>query len=392
MDEKCLIASVTTDGAKNEKKAGIKLVGDRGWLHCACHNVQLAVRDVLTKEKYNWESGSIVLDTVSRIHGVTNTVMVSPTIKADLRKIIDERNEGKNGPKTLCSNVPTRWDSDLAMMERFILLHDGVATLFEKYGTRDTISERGVQVAGAIVRILKPVRLFSKQCQINGRPTLCHLARWIDQMLNGIISAFEGLSGEIREDVAGLVDNICKRIKYRFQSTFRDGSLALIAALLSPVDANLDFDNFPMTSEAKELVRDELFAEYREFCADAKPEVVERGKMLLVSFLDEAKRSEAMDPLEFWRERLDELSVLVKGFISMLLSIPVSSAENERTFSMLRIILGYARRNMSDTGLIMESSVKRFLNKPFQNYPSKSTEAILGNLECLLSDAVDKSG
>ncbi|CAK1599122.1 unnamed protein product [Parnassius mnemosyne] len=104
---------IVSDNAANVKKA----IADIGWKHYGCygHTLNLIVEDALNLVKAS-------LDKVKTIvrHFKTSTAALEKLLKAQLQEKPDIV------PKRLIQEVPTRWNSTFAMLQRFVELENQI--------------------------------------------------------------------------------------------------------------------------------------------------------------------------------------------------------------------------------------------------------------------------
>lgn len=143
------VHTITTDGAAN-MIAAVRLLNVKN-IHCIAHIINLTVQSAL-------DISVRALAMINDVHDIVTYFKQNLTAQAEL-----EREQDKTPPFTslkLVQSVPTRWNSSLDMVERFLQLSNEVAVVLVKRDRTDMIiSKANLEVLHEIVTVLKPFKV-----------------------------------------------------------------------------------------------------------------------------------------------------------------------------------------------------------------------------------------
>lgn len=112
------VVCVVTDNAANMKTAVENIYGSPRHLPCIAHTMNLCVNDAI-----NDKQCESLKELISRCKGIVTFFRRSPSAMDKLKKVLKERREK---PLKLIQDVPTRWNSELFMIERLLKIEDSV--------------------------------------------------------------------------------------------------------------------------------------------------------------------------------------------------------------------------------------------------------------------------
>lgn len=371
-------SSATTDGAKNELGAAFALVNEDNALHCAAHNIQLVINDQLDRKTANsppqlHRHRAIVQkchELVIYINGHRDT--------HDEFKALASRKmhaEGAHHFQSLVEDVVTRWDSELAMMERLYYFDVELLQIFANdilAVPRDLALDRfEFDLMYAMTLVLTPFKIFTKFVQKKSEVTLAYLPGKIDELISALApGSFAALVADLEDSDAVLEQleafQACLviSIKERFADIFDGASLAMAARFFLPGPGLFAFEHFEPPENLLAVVKDNIVSDFRELLPPMPAEHLElqltlaRGTLDLARFKLDQLDPHA-DPLDWWGHQ-DDLS-LIHRVVKMLFQIPASSAENERSFSSASFVLDQRRTRLDLDNFRREHRIRRAL-------------------------------
>jgi len=275
---------------------------------------------------------------------------------------------------SLVVDVETRWDSELALVER-VVYFDSV--FLEMYG----IPQLGIPVecildrfefdlAYGMTLVLTPLRVFTKFVQNRNKVTLAYVPRLIDDLISSLApgsfaARMMGRTPESLLELEKFQACLVTSIRARFSDWFEGDSLALEALYLTPGPDRFVFTNFVITPAILDDVRANIVDDVIELLPPNTPQaridlhrqVATYMLQLARSRLDDANQD--LDPLVWWPENPD-LSALFPA-AKMLFSMPASTGEDERGFSSAGFTLNQRRSRLDLDNFRHEHRIRHFL-------------------------------
>lgn len=212
-NEKVKILSITTDSAANMILA--KELTEFRSVECVAHKIHLLVIDAI--------NGSSVKAIFDQMKKIVTFFKQSTTAKAELDAL---RKADDNKVYSLLQSVPTRWDSDYIMMDRFLELRDDLAKVILKHKDCEPLTSKQL-VVSEVVDILFLFHDFTNEMSSEASATssfVIPLTNIINDKLNNWVCE----TSEANELRLGLIRGIKKRLvplddKYDFAvATFLD--------------------------------------------------------------------------------------------------------------------------------------------------------------------------
>jgi hypothetical protein len=374
----CVIATSTNDGGGDERKAAFQLVKEGNDIWCVAHRIQLCIGDLLDGKKASAPAQCIPHRAVlKKCHDLVVLINGHRDIRqafSELAKTKRDTGEGQNMYDTLVIDQDTRWDSDINMMDRILYFDPEIMELYTTPGlgiqAECILTRQEFDLVFCMVKFLEPIRSFTKFVQYRNKVTLAHVPGKIDKVVTDM--TFERVAPQLIGRADRAVDEartfsalLIASVKARFASTFTGGSVALAARMLLPGPALMIFQNFDVTPQILNEVRENLLDDFVELLSSDTTEEDKQDLRLSVNgALNMAVRKLVLlpadtDPLRWWpcqREQLGTLFPLVK----MLLAVPATSADNERAFSSAGFTLDIRRSRLDIEVFRREHRVRRF--------------------------------
>jgi hypothetical protein len=373
-----LKSSSTTDGAKNELAAAFRLVNEDNAEHCAAHKIQLVVNDPLDPKKANPPPECARhREVVRKIHGLVLYINGHKDVHSAflaLAKAKRANAEGARMYETLVEDVVTRWDSEFDMMDRFNYFDDEILELerMPHIGIpADLILDRfDFDLSYAMTKVLNPFKIFTKFVQCKSVVTLAYVPRKIDELVSALApgsfaAVLRGCADGVLAQMEAFQACLVTSIKDRFASMFEGQSLALAARMFLPGNDLFTFQNFGVTQEIIEAVKENILSDFVELLPPNMPAPKkEKQKALARVTLEDARENldellEDTDPLEYWPSH-PEYTILYPP-AKMLLQIPSASAENERSFSSASFVLDQRRTRLDLDNFRKEHRIRRHI-------------------------------
>lgn len=388
---------MTTDGASNERGAARLLVEDGNELHCAAHNIQLVINDIIDPKQVNAPPACARLRTIVRkahllvthINGHKIVYQAFSLLAKNKQATAEgERSDPAPPPPpcvfpidsssrnftALITNTETRWDSELAMLERLCYFDNEIMALYtnDTYGiTPEMMLDRfEFDVAYGMTLVLLPFRLFTKAVQFRNRVTTAHVPHLLDDVLSHLdpgafAQRLVGRAAGVLEQIETFQLHLVAGIRERFADVFAEGSVALAAAYLLPGPNPLTFINFPLADNVEQSLIDRILDDVVSLMPVAStPEQKQRKRNLANSALEDARAAldeadPSMDPLDWWPSHGD-YRVLFDA-VKMYLAIPASTADDERVFSGAAIVLNPRRTRLDQDNFRRESRIRQYI-------------------------------
>lgn len=355
--------------------------------NCVAHTVQLAtMKDVFDADDDDDDIKSLV----ARVRKLCTAFNTSPHKAALLASAQAAANRAQ---LAVVRDVPTRWLSLHAMLDRFVTIYPDVLFLTlqgklnptrggeEERDVNDFITPSELQMIRRFVEVLRPIAEFVNDIEGEKYVTLAAVPVLLLRCLRTL-------------DDNAADDNSTKALKRRLRASLtkrlgyivNEPNLALAAAAFDPrfghlrfvddgvrerlVDALVDWTiEFPKPvgngvsidieiDEATErsLLRSTYTSLRRHLLAKAPPQCANDELYLPTEV--EAKR---YDAFEFWRtaEGLDNIRHIAR----LVLCVPATSAPSERVFSSAGFIVNKNRARLDDENVVMLATIRDHLKR-----------------------------
>jgi hypothetical protein len=357
------VIACVTDGAANFRLAANLLMNlednnDDTW-HCVAHRLQLCLSDVLDEK-----DSTATLD-LNCVHTIVTTIHRSANLREEYSRI--QRLEGLDRLQLILP-VPTRFDSQLAMLQRFlenitviqIMVRNGSLDKILSLEQRKDICTLEYQVRlQSYEEILNLIHKVTEAISTDKNITLSSIPKIVHALLNDL------KPDAVHDNMikTQLKKAIRKRVKDRFGKILTETNIALRAAALDPRYGHLDFVskevrdntwtkiieeaiNLPLNTSMQVGNDDEL-----SFIPDdniLKTTIEKQLNCIRKHF--ETKKNELTNenPLTFWKTMINErgfkeLSDIVRTY----LCIPAIQISSERAFSSSGFIHNTARASLN---------------------------------------------
>ncbi len=363
---------MSTDGAANERLGASQLVGEGNDHHCDAHHIQLVLNDVCGQES-KIVACKAHRDVLRKSHSLVILINGHKKIYSEFSNLARVKRAAGDGARkfeALIINNDTRWDSELAMLERLVAFDSEILELYRKPDLQISpdciLSRYEFDLAYAMTLVLIPFRRFTKFVQQREAVTLAHVPRLIDELVTSLaansfnaslVGCADGVVAAMNTFQAALVDSI----KARYSPMFNSASLARTASFFLPGRRYRDFVNFPNADEDR-IVQDVRIRIATDAAALTPGRQNVRDRLLrsledIRADLDDLDAD--MEPLSWFPLECETRSIFP---IAMLyLSIPSTSAEDERNFSSAGVTLDKLRSRLDIDNFRYEHRVRRYL-------------------------------
>lgn len=359
------VAAIVSDGGSNFVSATNLLCSERS-LRCAAHTIQLALKDVAKTEPM-----ASILSAVMRV-----LVRLS---KSPMRREALARAAEEAGARPLMPIYPvaTRWDSNYYALNRFYQMRDALDRLRpHELGFSSLAEHKAVwQPAADAIRLLLPLcrvlgvfAKWTRELQSANRVTLsripaafnemlkattqnaedCEIIATIKEQLHTAVSRrLDGLASSPLVRLAQFLDPTQHRDRYRrdesgqFSVETMDDLTETVSSLVNFVADSLRRvrdDSPPVEDKLIPSLMQQLFAPHYGWASIPLSNAT--AKYI------QCDKTDAADPLQWWRERGKDLAPL-DAIARWFLCIPATSAESERTFSLAGWLVSSTRTRLS---------------------------------------------
>lgn len=403
----------TTDSGANIKCAMGLLKPKAEWMPCAAHRIQIAVNKTLSKSRR--DNG--FKDLVSKCHQLATKVRnsgtlrgllmsrrrgkkVTPTGGAETINLVDEdmpsgsaddTSEDVTDDETLMPilDVPTRWNSTFAMIERLVRIQGSLEWLKNTLQDMDTgdskalredcatlwLSNEDIELAEDFIVVFRPAFEFTKLVSTQTRSTISQVYPLIyDQVwnLNGVPNPKLAAGEEAQKF-------LLEKMKSGFN--LQDVPVAaVIATYLNPVSKSHQIFDEQITADRQKIYlwqhahnlimsatkdaynhgKIKLEARVKD-SSDDEDELEENVESTLASAIiqelveyrryrpkDIKKEGYFDDPLLWWKRRIEYKKFpLLRQLAQLYFSVQSSSVPTERLFSYAGNIVTDLRNNLS---------------------------------------------
>jgi hypothetical protein len=374
----CLIATETSDGAKNEQLAASLLVQEGNNIHCTAHLIQLAIDDKLNLKKdtvpLSLARHRAVLRKCHDLVILINNHKAIFTAFSELAEAKKSTDEGTRAFDALVLDNDTRWDSELALLERLVYFDREILQLIQNRAlgipAEVALDRFEFDLAFGMTLALAPLKFFTKFVQNRDIITLAYVPKRIDDVITALAPG--RFADQLAARAPGVLDAIetlqtelIDAIKNCFRPIFESNSLALAARYVLPGADVFHFANFVVPQEDIDVIRSNIVDDIVALLPDGIAANLLQGRRVLAEAALTQARAElnmaAADenPLEWWPHRQHLASLF--PVVQMLLAIPASSAEDERVFSSASFIQNQRRTRLELDNFRKEQRVRRFL-------------------------------
>jgi len=372
LPKNCLIATSTTDGAANEISASKKLVKDGNNIWCCGHLANLCVRGIFDSTS---ETTKVFRDIIHKAHSLVVYIRGHSNTYSKFSELAKEKSKQNSDFhfETLILDVVTRWDSTLNLLQRVVYFDSEILQLCSmedcEIPKEYILGREQFDLARVMVDILVHFRIFGKNVQRRNFPTLCYVPSAINTLIealqpNSETKKWKYLSKSVIENANTLQQLLITEVRERFKWVFESDSLALGAALLCPGESKLRYKHFPITNKVKNKIIEDLEKDAQEFesnkdsISDTRKNYIKYSLKAVLEIVENAKIDEDESPLIWWSKQ--EPLAIIKPLVEMMLAIPASSAENERTHHGVALTLRPERNRISIRRLQHEFRIQQY--------------------------------
>jgi hypothetical protein len=396
----CVTATSTSDGGSDERKAASQLVQEGNDIWCNAHKIQLAVHDALDSKKATAPASCAAHRAIiQKAHSLVICINGHKDIHSEFSRLASAKSSDSGSVhwEVLLLDNDTRWDTWLMMLERVVYFDDVINKLYQMEALAIpedcvlTIEE--LSLAYAMTLILDPIREFTKFVQNRTKITLAVVPEKIDALItrlapNAFADKLRNAPESVRIAANTLQAELVSALKTRFADLFLGDSLALAAASIMPGYGRTAFVNFNVTPEIMAEVNENILDDVMALLPSDHPadelEVVRDSAALALRLcrVRLAKLDRDTNPLVWYPSQAD-LAILF-AVIMMLLGIPASSADSERSFSSASFTLDIHRYRMDIETFRKEHRLRRFLVSGTDCHSQQGRGARLEKLNRLL--------
>jgi hypothetical protein len=343
-----MIHAAVTDQGANFKSASTQFVGGDSWLPCFAHVLNLCVKSCFDIPEVS-----------------TFVCMIRETLSAfksgALRRIVSKIKEVNAICASLDTDCPTRWNSTLAMIQRFLTLLPALNVCF---GLDEFLTELGNPTpTWALYFMSKGFVLSALVKDFIG--TLQHLQELsvMVQTNNMVLPIATHSLYQLKQRLTTLDDEMSRKllheISQRFDFLFSNVNVALLSCAMHPDFATLDFIESSLREQVWAAVSncfDSLTTspdEDDDNSVTDSDDICSRLRKRLQKYHDlhaydvpgkNVVEDSCQHVRDFYCDNLATSVQQCRPLARMLLSVPASSAESERVFSRAGFTLS-ARRN-----------------------------------------------
>jgi hypothetical protein len=383
---------MTTDGAANERGAARLLVDEGNEVHCSAHNVQLVINDNIdAKLAHASPACAVHRGVVHKGHLLVTHLNGHKVVRQGFLELIKTKQGGAESEQypppshlrllildsnyqALVTNTETRWDSELALLERLVYFDTEIMVLYgnpDNGITAEMMMDRfEFDLAFGMTLVLTPFRLFTKAVQYRNRVTTAFIPHLLDDLVAQLAPGtfaqrLLGRAQGVLAQVEVFQSHLVAGIRRRFADVFTEGSIALAAAYLLPGPNPLQFANFPFEGGLEESVINRILDDVIALMPpDSTQQQKLRRRALAASALAEARavldeEDPSVDPLKWWPSHGDYRSLF--DAVKMYLAIPASTADNERVFSSAGFLLNQRRTRLNLDNFRRESRIRQYI-------------------------------
>jgi len=282
--------------------------------------------------------------------------------------------DGARNFDSLLIDCETRWDSELMLLERLVYFESELGELFKIKALRIDesckFSRYELDLMYAMTLVLAPFRKFTKFVQNRACITLARIPHYIDDIItdllpNSFLDDLATKSPGISDVLNAFQAQLVSSIKTRFEDLYQGHSLALAAMFFMPGPNQFQFKNFNVTDGVISSVIEKCVDDIVEILPSNATDLVKnRHRRSCPELLRDLREDldlldSGVDPL-IWIPRQVHYSLLFP-LAMLLLAIPATSAEDERSFSCAGDILGPNRTRLDIENFRRELRIRRYI-------------------------------
>lgn len=355
------IVAVVSDSASNMTGAVSDAFGSRKHLPCFAHALSHLVPDAMKVLPR-------VEDIIAKVKSIVTLTKRSVVASDELKKL--QKRDGKTDGTVLMfkQEVPTRWNSKLYMIERFLVLRDYVYPILLKCPSApEMLTREEFEVLDDIVKILQPIENVITEISGDTYPT-CSL---IIPIIHCMVATIQKCIPQTVEGTA-LKEAILLQVRRRFKDVELYQTLA-IATILDPRFKKLHFQdlraasstitqinnmtatmkqNFDTNNEAQISVDKTtsfgLWAFHDSLVAASTPPRDDPGgiDVELRQYLNQSVISRNTNPFQYWQTLKYAYPTLFRIAMKYL-SVVATSVPSERLFSKAGVIKSDLRNRLT---------------------------------------------
>ena len=396
-DGRCF-AIVTDNGANFVKAAGLASVEDK--LRCACHTLQLALKDGMAADPalkqlcVDAQHVVVVIRRSSLLRDELADIQADEVAaaEADAMESSDEKDPSR--PLKLAMNVPTRFNSIHILFSRLQRVREAVEkicrTRAKDFDQRALTAEQWEQIA-EVLMVLTPVKILCDRLEASKSPSLSLFIPLTCKLMDVLRTLCDGDAPTLKIPCCrALCEKVRLSVYTRMQKALCHNT-CMLAMMLDPRVLGKGVPNYDRTI-AEQLLRDSFLdfpSTLARFRGTSAPPIrhatsrrqesgdepaSKRAKCVLE--LDDEKSGDAdsltevdfylREPgikptdcaLEWWLQKRERYPVLFE-MARVYLAIPASSAPSERVFSVGGLVLNDRRRQLLESRVAKLMFLKR---------------------------------
>ncbi|XP_024875341.1 zinc finger BED domain-containing protein 1-like, partial [Temnothorax curvispinosus] len=247
LDRKKIMA-ITSDGAANIKAAVHNVVGSERHIWCFAHFLSHLVPKIL---KDMPEINNIIATVKKIVVLIRRSVVATDELKR--LQILDGKTEGTVLKFIL--DVPTRWNSTLYMLERFLALEQyvyAVTLKCKRSDIPDMLTHSQIEVLQEVVSLMKPIEYVIKEISGSKYPTCSTIIPIIHCMTLSIEQVKPSTNNG-----SSFQKKLLESIQDKFKNVENNMILA-VPTILDPRFKRIDFQNARAAAAAVERINKEM--------------------------------------------------------------------------------------------------------------------------------------
>lgn len=353
------ITAIVTDSAPNMVNAIYNILGNKKHIPCVAHILAHLVPDSL-KTMYTIE------EIITKVKEIVTFVRRSVVASDELTRL--QKRDGKTEGTILKfkQEVPTRWNSMLYMIERFLQLREYIYPVMLKCSTSlEMLTHKEFDVLHDLVNILRPIEMVTKEIGGDLYPT-CSLIIPIVRCMKNVINDYIPMT----DYGTNLKKNILLEIERRFSDIERYQIFA-VSTILDPRFKKIHFEqpravssaitfinnlmqvanensNMPVTPVVEYNETENLWKFHDHLVASSTITRDDPGgiNVELRQYLNQSTIPRNQDPLKYWQTVKHAYPVL-HNIAKKYLSVIATSVPSERLFSKAGNIKSDARNRLT---------------------------------------------
>ncbi|XP_023211757.1 zinc finger BED domain-containing protein 1-like [Centruroides sculpturatus] len=363
--EKHQVMAVVTDNGANVSKAVKDLFGRDKHLRCFAHTLNLVAVKAVEETK---DLHAIILEVKDIVKYFKHSVVASEKLKS-----IQAQNKSKK--IKLKQSVPTRWNSTLEMLARFVeLSHDVSAVLLSFHSAPRMISAYNLQVLREVIDILKPFDQLTKQISGEKYITVSSILPMIScmtkataartpmetvgknfqvAMLNSLAHYFKDAESNYLLAISTILDPRFKRLHFNSPLACSQAISHINETLQDISRTNNEGDKHQLQDRLVQTANsDDIWSFHTCLAAKQTGTETQGDSGSLVTDLKQYLNQNLLDhkccPLKEW-EHLSAIFPNMKKLADQYYCIPGSSVPSERLFSKVGLIMTTRRNRLASS-------------------------------------------